>query len=163
MDKNLYKKELWSSIDLVASNLYYLDRFRDSREVVEPRYRGAAGIVAIVSAIISFFDVTILIRIASVVTAAMVSIPFLFPVLPKVSDFEKSNKLRLSVSQYLIELEDFWYSEWTEKNYQRYMRSKINFAHTERELASLFGRIDKHILRKAHEDARRYLDKFFTS
>ena len=93
MDKEFYRQEVWSSIDRTAVNLFYLDCFRDRKESVEPVYRGTLGIAAVITAIISFFDVSILIKISAVITGLLAAIPFFYPVLPSSADFDKMTQL----------------------------------------------------------------------
>jgi len=163
MDKELYKKELWTSIDKAAVNLYYLDHFRDRQAMIEPLYRGALGLTATLAVIISFFDVAFLIKIVSVITALLATLPLVFPVIPKSSDFDKMSQLRLATSKWLISLGDFWISEWTEEKYKKFSRMKLEYAQTEYELSTLFGKNNEALNRKAHADANRYLDRYFPS
>jgi len=163
MNTELYKQELWTNIDRTAVNLYYLDHFRDRQAKIEPLYRGALGMVATLAAIISFFDVALLIKTVSVITALLAALPLLFPVIPKSSDFEKMSQLRVATSKWLISLENFWHGEWTDEKYKNFSRMKLKYAETEDELSSLFGKINVALNRKAHDDANRYLDRYFTS
>jgi len=134
MDKEMFKQEMWSSIDKTAVTLHYLDPFRDNKAKIEPLYRGLLGVTAVVAAIISFFDCSVMIKTASVITAALAAIQFFFPVLPTPSDFHKMNCLRQSVYEWLVQLEGFWYGEWTDKKYYEYMRLKTDY-----EKLAIFG------------------------
>ena len=163
MDKDLYKQELWASIDQAAVNLYYMDHFRDKQQRIEPLYRGILGMVAVIAAIISFFDITLLTKTVSVITAIIAAAPLFFPVLPVSSDFDKMTRLRISVCEWLAGLETFWQDEWTDEKRKKYYRMKVEYGNIENELAVLFGKNSGKLIKKAHKDANRYLDKFFTS
>ena len=159
MDEELYKQELWASIDKTAVNLHYLDFFRDKKMGIEPVYRGLLGMVAVIAAIVSFFDVSVLTKTVSVVTAVLATLPLFFPVLPKSSDFGKMSKLRGEVYGWLVKLEEFWCGEWTDEKYREYLRMKTAFGEVENELSSVFGTIDAGLEKKSQEVAYRYLDK----
>ncbi|MDR0749014.1 MAG: hypothetical protein LBF62_05535 [Tannerellaceae bacterium] len=94
MNKELFKVDLWESIKQAATNLRYLDKFRDKKEHIEPRYKGVLAIAATLSAIISFFDIDLLTKIMAVATATIVVLPFFFPIIPKSSDFNRMSELR---------------------------------------------------------------------
>ena len=163
MDKESYRQEIWDSIDKTATYLHYLDYFRDEKEVIEPFYRGTLGAVAVISAIISFFDVLVLIKVASLLTAIIAAFPFFFPILPKAADFEKMSKLRISLFERLVKLEVFWNDGLTEENRKEYLLMKLEYAEIETQLSEILGKINRRLLLKAHKDTIRYLKKFFIS
>lgn len=163
MDKELYKQELWASLDQSAANLYYLDHFRDRQKMVEPLYRGALGMMAIMTAVAAFFDMQLFTKTVAVITALMATVPVLIPVMPQQSDFHEMSRLRIAVSEWLVSLEQFWQDEWTDEQYRNYCRMKSDYRITENALSDLFGKISVKLTAKAHKDANRYLDRFFTS
>ena len=163
MNQDLYRQELWMSIDQAAVNLYYMDYFRDQKQRIEPLYRGALGMVAVMAAVISFFDVDFLTKTVSVITAILAAAPLFFPVLPKSSEFDKMSRLRISVHEWLVNLENFWQDECTVEKQKKYHRMKLEYGKTENDLAVLFGKNSDKLIKKAHKAANSYLDKFFTS
>ena len=163
MDKELFRNELWGSIDQMTTNLCYLDRFRDRKMKIEPIYRGALSVVAILSAILSFFDASALIKITAIVAAVAATAPLLFPILPKSSDFSKMSEMRLSIYNDLVYLEGLWLEEWTDENIEEYNRRKLSFGKTQDDISAVFGSIDNSLLAGAHEDVLARLSKFYPS
>lgn len=163
MDKELYKQELWASIRQTAVNLYYLDHFRDRQKIRYPLYRGSLGMVAVLTACVSFFDISLLTKAFSVVTGLIAAVPFFFHVIPEPSDFVTMEKLRTALSNWQNSLENFWFVEWTDKKYEKYRRMKIDHGDVEKELYAMFGKMNVKMEDKSLREADRYLNKFFTS
>lgn len=94
MDKEQFKSELWHSMSEAATDLYYLDHFRDAKKNIEPIYRGTLAAVSVISSIISFYEIPWAVRLLSIVIALGASAPLFFPIIPKSSDFSKMGELR---------------------------------------------------------------------
>jgi hypothetical protein len=163
MDKERFEFELWHSVREAATYLHYLDHFRDAKRNIEPIYRGVLALVSVISSIVSFLEVPVLIKGASLLTALLAMAPLVFPIIPKSEDFSKMGELRKATYDWLRILEKFWYGEWTEQAYAGYSKKKMEFGKTDNDLSELFGEVDPKLTEKAHQYANRYLDKYFTS
>lgn len=163
MNEELFKKELWNSLCETATDLYYIDSFRDYKQRIDPLYKGLLSCVAIIASIISFFDSVIAVKVVSTVTAILATAPFLFPILPQSSDFEKIDKLRVAIDTHLQYLSKLWLLDWKDETFEEYSQVKIEYAVIDNEVSSLFGKINTKLEKKAQDKAYRYLDKFFVT
>ena len=163
MEQDIYISELWEDLKQVLSNINYLDILRAKKAGIEPVYKGMLGIIATFSAVAGFIDVPYLAEAAAIITALGVIAPLFFPFLPCAADFSKMDAIRLSLKEYLAELELLWSSNKGSAEYSRYLDGKKRYAVTETEASAIFGEINEKWEKQALTKSERYLGRFFIS
>ena len=160
MDKDLYITELWEDLKQVNINLLYLDEFRANKAKIEPVYRGCVGVVALITAVVSFFDTPFISETMAILTAAGVIVPMIFPFLPTLDRFSEIDELRISLKNRLLELEELWRKEKDDATYKRYQEGRKQYTILETKLSALFGIINEKWNKRLIKRHEEYLDKF---